>query len=76
MGFKLASKTWKGVVKKNKFELPSHHENKIGVGANVNAKQQTSALAEDDSETSSKSLQQQQYKPARYKSESYKQSMF
>lgn len=31
---KLATKTWKGVVKKNKFELPSHHENKIGVGTN------------------------------------------
>lgn len=31
---KLSSRTWKGVVKKNKFELPEHHENKIGVGAN------------------------------------------
>jgi hypothetical protein len=30
----LASKTWKGVVKKNKFDLPEHHENKVGVGAN------------------------------------------
>lgn len=31
---KLASKTWKGVVKKNKFDLPEYHENKTGVGAN------------------------------------------
>ncbi|CAF0706676.1 unnamed protein product [Brachionus calyciflorus] len=31
---KLASKTWKGVVKKSKFEIPSDHENKIGVGTN------------------------------------------
>ena len=31
---KLASKTWKGVVKKNKFDLPEYHENKVGVGAN------------------------------------------
>ena len=32
--FKLSSKTWKGVVKKNKFETPDNHENKIGVGTN------------------------------------------
>lgn len=31
---KLSSKTWKGVVKKNKFDLPADHENKIGVGTN------------------------------------------
>ena len=31
---KLQSKTWKGVVKKNKFDLPENHENKIGVGTN------------------------------------------
>jgi survival-of-motor-neuron-related-splicing factor 30 len=31
---KLSSKTWKGVVKKNKFETPIDHENKIGVGTN------------------------------------------
>ncbi len=31
---KLSSKTWKGVVKKNKFDLPEHHENKVGVGSN------------------------------------------
>jgi len=31
---KLSSKTWKGVVKKNKFETPDNHENKIGVGTN------------------------------------------
>lgn len=31
---KLASRTWKGVVTKSKFELPDHHENKIGVGTN------------------------------------------
>lgn len=32
--FKLSSKTWKGVVKKNKFDTPEDHENKIGVGTN------------------------------------------
>lgn len=32
--FKLASKTWKGVVTKNKFETPADHESKIGVGTN------------------------------------------
>lgn len=31
---KLASKTWKGVVKKNKYETPADHESKIGVGTN------------------------------------------
>jgi len=31
---KLSSKTWKGVVKKNKFETREDHENKIGVGTN------------------------------------------
>lgn len=31
---KLSSKTWKGVVKKSKYEIPSDHENKIGVGTN------------------------------------------
>lgn len=31
---KLASKTWKGVVTKNKFETPADHESKIGVGTN------------------------------------------
>jgi len=31
---KLAAKTWKGVVKKSKFETPDDHELKIGVGTN------------------------------------------
>lgn len=31
---KLSAKTWKGVVKKNKFETPDDHESKIGVGTN------------------------------------------
>ena len=31
---KLQTKTWKGVVKKNKYDLPENHENKIGVGTN------------------------------------------
>jgi hypothetical protein len=30
----LASKTWKGVVKKNKFETREDHESKVGVGTN------------------------------------------
>jgi len=31
---KLSSKTWKGVVKKNKYETSDDHESKIGVGTN------------------------------------------
>lgn len=31
---KLSAKTWKGVVRKNKFETPDDHESKIGVGTN------------------------------------------
>lgn len=31
--FQLMSRTWKGVVSKNKFDIPSDHENKVGVGA-------------------------------------------
>lgn len=31
---KLAGKTWKGVVKKNKFVVPENHESRIGVGVN------------------------------------------
>lgn len=32
---KLKSKTWKGVVSKNKFVVPDDHENKVGVGTNA-----------------------------------------
>lgn len=31
---KLSGRTWKGVVKKNKFVVPDDHESKIGVGTN------------------------------------------
>jgi survival of motor neuron-related-splicing factor 30 len=31
---KLSSKTWKGVISKNKYETPIDHESKIGVGTN------------------------------------------
>ncbi len=31
---KLSAKTWKGVVKKNKFIVPENHESRIGVGVN------------------------------------------
>ena len=40
---KLSSKTWKGVVKKNKFETRDDHENKIGVGTNSAANRIVSA---------------------------------
>jgi hypothetical protein len=67
---KLSSKTWKGVVKKNKFELPAHHENKIGVGANSLTNRPTLFL-DDQQSTASNSKA-----PARYQSESFKQSKF
>ncbi len=41
--FQLSSKTWKGVVKKNKFETRDDHENKIGVGTNSSANRIVSA---------------------------------
>lgn len=31
---KLSAKTWKGVVKKNKFVVPENHESRVGVGIN------------------------------------------
>ncbi len=31
---KLSAKTWKGVVKKNKFVVPENHELRVGVGIN------------------------------------------
>jgi hypothetical protein len=31
---KLSAKTWKGVVRKNKFVVPENHELRVGVGIN------------------------------------------
>ena len=80
---KLSSKTWKGVVKKNKFETPDDHENKIGVGTNSSLNRIVSAngtiLPTTNSSVSSAAAASAatlaNSAKARYTSQSYKTSL-
>lgn len=57
---KLSGRTWKGVVKKNKFVVPENHESRIGVGINSATNRVVSAngtiLAQSSSASASAAL--------------------
>lgn len=76
---KLSSKTWKGVVRKNKFVVPDNHENKIGVGTNSLSNRVITAngtiMGQNSSATASAALVSSTTK-ARHTSKSYKTSMY
>lgn len=73
---KLSSKTWKGVVSKNKFVVPDHHENKIGVGTNSLTNRVVSANGTILPSNSSASASAAHVSSARHASKSYKTSRF
>jgi len=77
---KLQSKTWKGVVKKNKFDIPVDHENKIGVGTNAATNRIITAngtiLPINTSATASASILNSSLTKSRHVSKSYKTSTF
>jgi len=73
---KLSSKTWKGVVKKNKFVVPDNHENKIGVGTNSLTNRIVTAngtiMAQNSSASASAALVSSSAKASRHTSMTYK----
>ncbi len=71
----MASKTWKGVVTKNKIDLPAHHENKIGIVAH-SLTNRTVLFNNQDQDDNTPSIGSSIKAPARYQSESFKQSKF
>lgn len=78
---KLAGKTWKGVVKKNKFDLPDDHENKIGVGTNSLTNRSVSASGivlptNTNSSASAAATSLSSSTKARHSAHSYKTSTF
>lgn len=73
---KLSSKTWKGVVSKNKFVVPDNHESKIGVGTNSLTNRAVSANGTVLSSNSSSSAAAAHVSSARHASKSFKASRF